>query len=1066
MGSRRDETAASETIKYKSNAWREKMFSGNGVRVNKCFFFALIIMMTFSFDYMFAEDEDNEVSPINWRIDNVQFSNISKKNGDYIEIEEVKIDLENPIGDLITNVQFLKKLSKFISKNETIKSLTNKLENGTGTIGIENIKVSEINSVFLKESSITFSITSPGNLIEIVQKSNDIKGQLTLEIDKANENGNASVKFEVVDYPVSKFFKNTDKNSIINEDARISGYFEMAISQDFSETLIKGQKVKITNLDLNSNPLFSNILDKLDFVKDHKIAASTVEIQKMGLGMGLLFLENIDILNSELNVRGCDLSLDDTNYLEIYDSKDAKCEIQFHKFDEISRINQKAPFINFIKSELKQQNVPIKVTGHILFPEIQVQTPNVFYEHFLKILKNSKNYDAFKSKYYQYINSNNPELAISTHLAQVSLFEKITSYVIREDKEKTKVELEQLKNDNLKLSSKFPEEFQQSMISNAKMAIESKMNQDQESKDDPIISLMQRNNEIKKSRTIIDDSLKMIETDIDEEILKKGVSDAEFYGIAFLAVPVLDKTWKTISFKYTKKLITARNKEIFKEISKYSIRQAGNLIGGEAVNSMQPLLEKLIHGNHQTGHKNLSKFLFGSSFNNIHTLMDKGGGGFHRFYNHDITTILKMGKRNGFMGAANAATHLLQDFTTKDGIRIFTPEFTEKALDYVGYKGNSKVLSSKYLSMSIYRMANGIRVAYFATDTLKTVKKVVDIFEQNKARGFKRFALEVFSEEGYKIGGNPSFSQQFSKRILNKSSKNMIEKIPAIKFANTVNAIMWVWLAYDIYDLSSEYYHFKTFQEPLEKSIYYNLMYNNYFSAIESSKKLYYDDKKDVANLMSYLSIYSLLSPGSIISNPVLSGKENINDYYQYLFVISDDEIKSSDEDDVINFSGFEVPKKWKIVDAKLNAILEYNSIIHSNINNSEKSSQNEKNNLNWDDTKIIEMLVNNYTALESFKKNPTASNYTPNFVKFKDTKIKEIKNAIYVQICYLNTLSRIMEFSESLNANKTVGDLYKKSLYGLKQYLDESSQKDFGDDYKQIIGKYIKELDSSYENR
>lgn len=936
----------------------------------------------------------------------------SKKNNHHFKLKKIykdslkiyqnfnhNIKIDDEIKDLIDNLYFIKQLSEEILFDEKL--------NKKSLISIKNLDIeSESNFIDNYQTDIVLDNTKRIISINQVEASKEVTLSSNITFFENRNLNKGTISFELRDFLLYNFINND--HTIFDRDVKISGKFDIEFwNNDFSLALLKGSDIKLTNIDLLNIPIIFQLMKQLDVNIDRNMITAEIKIDKMGIGNGEFDVQGLNIVSDEFDIENCEFYWNNINEI------DGSGIFNFHKYQEINRKKDENLYIKFVKSILLTEKISVSFTGNILFPILQINNPEVVYKYFIDLLetkfnkRNNKNLSKFRESYDKYLNSNNPEIAIST-LASIAYLDK------------KKVLNDSLKNTIEKFKEKFINDRYYAIIDN----IESIMKVDNSNKKhtnyDEIIAIinqnkLKNNEEEEITKNIINNLL----TNDNFAVINKSLQEnnTEALGLAFISLPIIDKKTQQIVYKHTLKLITERNKEILKVVGNYSIRQGANLaVGGQIVHNAQPLLENIFHGSHATGHKKLSKFLFGQNFQHIHQAIDMGGGWGHRFINHDPSIIFRMGKNYGIKGAGVTTQHLFQDFFTKDGIRILSPNVATSLFP------KNPVKWSKFFSISSVRLMNGGRIAFFGYDTFKTQKKIRTVWNNYKLTGIKKTGIDFISNNGVQTINNKTaqkISKRLAKRGINIGTKKIISST-ALSAMKCFNVVLYAWFFYDIFDASKEFYNYQMYQKPLNANISINMLFNNFDNAFRNSKELYVLNKKNENYLINYLSIAQLITPEQLSLFPNEStfsnqqNFENLSNEFVQVIAVCDSIIHETNS----------FKKKLDLYDQKLNLLCSFYNFSLASVHFTKNS-----------------LLSSDYILNSIIKYEELLAKYSSDIISdkkfFRKNQIKMSKELIYNKIRFLHNLSEIKK--TFLNIDKNEFDKYKTSSYLINNLIDSN---------------------------
>jgi hypothetical protein len=342
-------------------------------------------------------------------------------------------------------------------------------------------------------------------------------------------------------------------------------------------------------------------------------------------------------------------------------------------------------------------------------------------------------------------------------------------------------------------------------------------------------------------------------------------------AVMLIAVPQVIKGTGKIAYKIEKKILKQGFIEAGAILKDFAIRQSVFQIpAGEIVYRTRQPLEMLIHGNHRTGHTRASTAFCGSSMKHVHEAMDMGGGWLHRTYNHDITAIFNMGKRYGLKGCCAATHHLIQDFFTKDGVRIFPPGFLSKISGWSPVKNAKNIKRvSKIFSINSVRFMNGVVVALFGYDLAKTTNELVKVYKKYGGKYFLTRKIRIMIEQGIPI---------ITKPVSYLGLPFLIKRVPVITLSGILNAALYGWLAYDIYEYYKSYVFINEISKPEKRYAEVRYSFGDHSTSLKHSRRFFQEKDKEY---MFHLNTCSNLIMSEDNSN--IAWLNNCKDDIQFL---------------------------------------------------------------------------------------------------------------------------------------------------------------------------------------
>jgi hypothetical protein len=984
---------------------------------------------------VFAEIYENpKIADFSRNISRIDFEkkNNIKREGDTIVINIASVKVNEEITDIMNNCNFINEFARRIIKDSQLNKLGD-------IITINELQIIEQKSNFLKTYKTSIVVDYNEQTVKIMQHESKNSAELTLIYDITKEYDNY-IEFKFRDFLLYNFINNN--HEIFDRDVKISGDFKIRINQDdFFKSLFKGENIKFTNIDLRKIPFVEQLLSQLDFdVKERKIIVTTAKLDTLQVGNGEMLLTGVNIATDEFDINAGNLYWDNTNHL------DGNCIFNLHKYHEHRK--RTSPFVDFVKSRFETNLISGKISGHVAFPELTIYEPEKIYNYFIEQIENKKKfatnkaeYEKFVKEYDDCIKSNNPELAISALVAKSYLYDKHrtspswSSIFSKEDIKKIATDLK-IKIDEFK--DKFVDDVYYAILSNVENRIDDNL---EEIAVDEVERILNFYTEIKKynehreknTESLVDELL-----DYELKIVGRNVIENKIpaLGVAYIALPVFDKATNKIVYEYGKKIITERNKEILKKIGGYAFRQSGNVfVGGHVVNGVGGFLEHAIHGTHATGHINMSSYLFGKNYKHIHQLIDMGGGWWHRYYNHDISTVFRIGRQFGPTEGLVVLQHHFQDFFTKDGIRILTP----KGAVIIAGEESAKVFS-KSLSISFVKLMNGARIVFFGLDTVRTSSEIYNIWQQHKITGIRKISIDFFSDKGIQTM-NKQFARDMSKRLTKmgvKVSSKQLLSMSAIRATSMVSGVMNIWLAYSFCDTAKDLYHHQIHQKPLLRNIEANLLFNNFPRAYTNAKALYLDDSKNDDYLMAFFSTMQMMEieklelfPGYISDD---SNKCTTKDFfiseYKSTMELCKELLNSSKFKDDIKVSSIAISRKGYLYEQYLTTFINYANFCNVTF----ADTLFDVNTLSTD---LISSVVKNYrNDIRSY----TAEKENDKLALLPLQKMNNMKSVIASNTIYLNSVIKISQFFPEIISEDVVTN-YKLVLEETLKFIDKSTR-------------------------
>lgn len=510
-------------------------------------------------------------------------------------------------------------------------------------------------------------------------------------------------------------------------------------------------------------------------------------------------------------------------------------------------------FFEFLFSKTANfKELIINLSGDYFSPEILFSSKDAIVRFYTNLLIN-KNisdkssdfsdssffaYKNFKDKYSQFIDSNNQDLSVLTMASLLTLFkakspvERAMNLEYKDDMNDKEIDflykrIKQIENGFLdeknsdiltRSSNLFYKTWYDYKKDQYNKVRETDFSLPQFEKEYSLWEYIKNINDEIEENMMVAASSKIL-----NEQSSQAVEMGEFPVIPagmIIITPQLLKGGSAIAYKSELKILQNSGIAIAKEITDLAKKQILPAVAGEF---LVPKLEAI----HDFGHYKLSKILFGDEMRHVHRSIDSVRGGLHRTFNHDISTVFKMGRKYGTNAALATAQHHFQDFFSVDGVRTISPEIINQL---TGKTGKSLKRATKTFFISSGRLSNGIRILLFTYDAAKAMSSITVILKKNSNIYFKIRKIRIALESGV-----PLITRESDKLLLRLIGK----RVPVVTLSGVLNVAFTGWFFYDMYFIYKEWMYAKNMIEPEFRKIMVFSVFGDELAFVDHSRKIF-----------------------------------------------------------------------------------------------------------------------------------------------------------------------------------------------------------------------------------